>query len=46
MENQALSGDVSTILQSGLILENIWRMFLLSVYATGTMYTNFDENRF
>ena len=27
MENQALSGGVSAILQSGLILENIRRMF-------------------
>ena len=42
-ENQGLSGDVSAILRSGQILENIRRMFLLSVWATGTMYINFDE---
>ena len=42
-ENQALSGGLSTILQSGLILENIQRMFLLSIWATGTMYMNFDD---
>ena len=39
----ALSGDVSALLRSCLILENIRRMFLLSVWATGTMYMNFDE---
>ena len=44
-ENQALSGGVSAILRSGLILENIRRMFLLSIWATVTMYTNFDEKR-
>ena len=43
-ENQALSGGVSAVLQSGLILENIRRMILLSIWATGTMYTNFDAN--
>ena len=43
-ENQALSGGVSAILRSGLILENIRRMFLLSIWVTGTMYMNFDEN--
>ena len=37
------SGGVSVILQSGLILENIRRMFLLSIWATGTMYMNFGE---
>ena len=35
---------VSAILRSGLILENIRRMFLLSIWAAGTMYMNFDEN--
>ena len=29
-ENQTLSGGVSSILRSGLILQNIYRMFLLS----------------
>ena len=43
MENQALSGGVSAILRSGLILEVIRRMFLLSIWVTGTMYMNFDE---
>ena len=38
-----ISGGVSTILRSGLILENIRRMFLLSIWDTGTMYLNFDE---
>ena len=42
-ENQAVSGGVSAILQSVLILEKFRRMFLLSFWATGTMYTNFDE---
>ena len=41
--NQALSGGVSAILRSGLILEVIRRMFLLSVWVTGTMYMDFDE---
>ena len=36
---RGLSGGVSTILRSGLILENIRRMFfLLSIRITGTMY--------
>ena len=43
MENQALSDGISAILRSGLILENIQRMFLLSIWDTGTMYMNFDE---
>ena len=43
MENQALSGGVSVILWSGLILENIQIMFLLSIWATGAMYMNFDK---
>ena len=34
------------ILRSELILENIGRMFLLSIWATGTMYMNFDEKHF
>ena len=42
-ENQALSGRVSALLRSGLILENIRRMFLLSIWVTGTMYMNFYE---
>ena len=42
-ENQALSGGVSAILRSGLILEVIRRLFLLSVWVTGTMYMDFDE---
>ena len=42
-ENQVLSGGVSAILRFGLILENIRRMFLLSVWVIGTMYMNFDE---
>ena len=42
-ENQVLSGGVSAILRFGLILENIRRMFLLSIWVTGTMYMNFDE---
>ena len=42
-ENQGLSGGVSTIPRSGLILENNRRMFLLSIWVTGTMYMNFDE---
>ena len=46
MENQALSGGVGAILQSGLILKNIRRVFLLSIWATGTMYMNFDEKTF
>ena len=44
MENQALSGGVSAILQSGLILENIRKMFLLSILATGTMYMILMKN--
>ena len=40
-ENEVLSGGVSAILRSGLILENIRRMFLLSVWVTGTMYMFF-----
>ena len=32
-ENQALSGGVSAILQSGLILENIWRIFFVKIHA-------------
>ena len=43
-ENEVLSGGVSAILRSGLILENIQRMFLLSVCLTGTMYMFFYEN--
>ena len=43
MENEALPGGVIAVRQSGLILENIRRMFLLSIWATGTMYINFDE---
>ena len=39
-ENQALSGGVSAILRSGLLLKN---MFLLLIWATGTMYMNFDK---
>ena len=30
-------------MRSGLILEVIRRMFLLSIWVTGTMYMNFDE---
>ena len=45
MENQALSGGVSAILRSGLILENFRGMFLLSIWNTWTIYMNFDENR-
>ena len=37
------SGGVSIILRSGLILENIQRMFMLLIWATGTMYMNFDK---
>ena len=33
MENQALSGGVSAILQSGLILENIQRMFFVKIHV-------------
>ena len=36
---------LSAILQSGLILESIQRMFLLSFWATGTVYMNFDEKK-
>ena len=32
-ENQALSGGVSAILQSSLILENIWRMFFVKIHV-------------
>ena len=32
-ENQALSGGVSTILQSGLILQNIRRMFFIKIHV-------------
>ena len=32
-ENQALSGGVSAILQSGLILENIRRMFFVKIHV-------------
>ena len=39
----SLEGGVSDILRSGLILEIIRRMFLLSIWATGTMYMNSDE---
>ena len=31
-KNQALSGGVSAILQSGLILENIRRMFFVKIF--------------
>ena len=41
-ENQVLSGGVSPILRSGLILENIRRFFLLSIWVTRTLYMNFD----
>ena len=34
---------LSAILQSGLILENIRRIVLLSIWGTVTMYMNFDE---
>ena len=44
MQKIKLPGGVSVILRSGLILENIRRMVLLSISATGTMYMNFDEN--
>ena len=40
-ENEVFSGGVSAILLSGEILENIRRMFLLSVWVTGTMYMFF-----
>ena len=43
-ENEVLSGGVSAILRSGLILENIRRMFLLSVWVIGTMYMFFMKN--
>ena len=43
MENQVLSDGVSAILRSGIFLENIQRMFLLSVWATRTMYMNFNK---
>ena len=46
MENQAPSGGVSAILRSGLILEKIQRMFLLSIWATWTMSTDADEKTF
>ena len=36
-------GGVSAILRSGLILEVIRRLFLLSIWVTGTMYMKFDE---
>ena len=39
----ALSGGVSAILRSGLILENIRRMFFVLIWVTGTMYMDFDE---
>ena len=39
----SLSGGVSPILKSGLILKNIRRMFLLSFWVTGIMYMNFEE---
>ena len=42
-ENEALSDGVSAILRSDLILENIRRMVLLSVWVNGTMYMNSDE---
>ena len=32
-ENHALSGGVSAILQSGLILENIRRMFFIKIHV-------------
>ena len=35
-ENQALSGGVSAILQSGLILENIQRMFFVKLHVHGS----------
>ena len=41
-KNQALPGDVSAILSSGLILQNIRRIFMLSIRATRTMWTNSD----
>ena len=43
IKHRVLSCGVSAILRSGLILENIRRMFLLSVWVTGTMYMNFYE---
>ena len=44
VQSKINSGGVSAILRPGQILENIQRMFLLTVWATGTMSTNFDEN--
>ena len=43
IKHQVLSVGVSTILRSGLILENIQKVFLLSIWATGTMYMCFDD---
>ena len=45
-ENEVFSGGVSAILLSGVILENIRRMFLLSVWVTGTMYMFFFMKNF
>ena len=46
MENQALSGGLSTNLRFGLNLKNILRVFLLSIWATGTVYIKFDKKPF
>ena len=43
MDNQGLSDGESSILRSDLILENIQRMCLLSIWATKTMSTDFDK---
>ena len=42
--NSSSFDGVSAILRSGLILENIRRMFLLSVWVTGKMYVNLTRN--
>ena len=36
---------LSAILRSGLVFENIQRIFLLSIWDTGIVSTNFDETR-
>ena len=43
-ENQTLSVGVGAILRSSQILENIRRMFLLSIWATETMHMKHSPN--
>ena len=45
VENWGLPSGVSAIVRSGLILENIRRMFFLSIWATRIMSRNIDKKQ-